>query len=228
MKLLSDFIEVFYPRLCSNCENQLLVKEDILCTFCRHDLPLTNVTDFSNNKIVNIFYGRVEIIKAFSLLFYRKIGITKKLIHDLKYKGNENIGVFLGNWIGSILAESNKFSDIDFIIPVPLHQKRLHERGYNQVTKFGKQLSYHLKKPFLENVLVRVSSTKTQTYKTRFERFKNTNTIFEVQSSVIFSNKHILLIDDVITTGATLEACIQEFKKFNNVRVSIVTMAYTE
>lgn len=228
MKILNDFFRIFYPELCVNCENQLINNETILCTFCRHDLPFTNITDYQNNKITQVFYGRTQVEKAFSLLFFRKKGITKKLIHELKYKGNEEIGVFLGNWIGDILKKNKEFIDIDCIIPVPLHVKKLKQRGYNQVKKFGEQLSLYMQKPLLEHELVRVSSTKTQTYKSRFERFKNTNTKFEVKNPSIFKNKHVLLIDDVITTGATLEACIEEIKKENKVKVSILTMAYTE
>ncbi|WP_159950009.1 ComF family protein [Polaribacter septentrionalilitoris] len=228
MKILNDFFRIFYPELCVNCENQLINNETILCTFCRHDLPFTNITNYQDNKVTQVFYGRTEVEKAFSLLLFRKKGITKKLIHELKYKGNEDIGVFFGNWIGDILKENKEFIDIDCIIPVPLHVKKLKQRGYNQVTKFGEQLSLHMQKPLLEHELVRVSSTKTQTYKSRFERFKNTNTKFEVKNPSIFKNKHVLLIDDVITTGATLEACIEEIKKENKVKVSILTMAYTE
>jgi len=228
MKIINDFFRIFYPELCVNCENQLINNETILCTFCRHDLPFTNITDYQNNKITQVFYGRTQVEKAFSLLFFRKEGITKKIIHELKYKGNEEIGVFLGNWIGEILKENKEFDTIDYIIPVPLHNKKLRKRGYNQVIKFGEQLSYHLQKSFLASELVRVSSTKTQTYKSRFERFKNTNTKFQLKNTSILKNKHILLIDDVITTGATLEACIREIKKENTVKVSILTMAYTE
>ena len=228
MKILNDFFRIFYPELCVNCENQLINNETILCTFCRHDLPFTNITNYQENKVTQVFYGRTEVEKAFSLLLFRKKGITKKLIHELKYKGNEDIGVFFGNWIGDILKKNKEFIDIDCIIPVPLHVKKLKQRGYNQVTKFGEQLSLHMQKPLLEHELVRVSSTKTQTYKSRFERFKNTNTKFEVKNPSIFKNKHVLLIDDVITTGATLEACIEEIKKENKVKVSILTMAYTE
>ena len=228
MKILNDFFRIFYPELCVNCENQLINNETILCTFCRHDLPFTNITNYQDNKVTQVFYGRTEVEKAFSLLLFRKKGITKKLIHELKYKGNEDIGVFFGNWIGDILKKNKEFIDIDCIIPVPLHVKKLKQRGYNQVTKFGEQLSLHMQKPLLEHELVRVSSTKTQTYKSRFERFKNTNTKFEVKNPSIFKNKHVLLIDDVITTGATLEACIEEIKKEKKVKVSILTMAYTE
>ncbi|WP_317168364.1 MULTISPECIES: ComF family protein [unclassified Polaribacter] len=189
---------------------------------------MTNFTNYCENKITKTFYGRIIIEKANSLLFYRKTGITKKLIHELKYKGNEEVGVFFGNWLGEILIENNEFLDVDVIIPVPLHPKKRRERGYNQVSKFGETLSHHLEKPFVENILLRTSTSKTQTFKARFERFNNNDTKFQLSNLTALKNKHILLIDDVITTGATLEACAKELQKIEGVKISILTMAYTE
>jgi len=228
MKILKDLFLLFYPKLCANCEHQLTINENILCTFCRHDLPLINYTNYSDNKIIKSFYGRVDIQKANSLLFFRKAGITKKLIHELKYKGNEEVGSFFGNWLGEILKENKEFSMIDCIIPVPLHPKKRRQRGYNQVTKFGESLSSYLKKPFIESILLRTSTAKTQTFKARFERFNNIDTKFQLKNTTALTNKHILLIDDVITTGATLESCAKELQKTAGVKISILTMAYTE
>jgi ComF family protein len=228
MTILKDFFRIFYPKLCANCENQLTKNEKIVCTFCRHDIPLFFNTNYSDNKITKTFYGRIIVEKATALLSYRKEGITKKIIHALKYKANEEIGVFLGNWLGEILKKNNEFVDIDLIIPIPLHPKKQKKRGYNQVSKFGKTIGYHLKKPFLENILLKTSISKTQTFKARFERFNTIDTKFGVAHTSLLKNKHILLIDDVITTGATIEACAKELQKIENVKISIVTMAYTE
>ncbi|WP_299062503.1 phosphoribosyltransferase family protein [uncultured Polaribacter sp.] len=228
MRFLNDFLNLFFPKLCANCNNQLTQNENVICTFCRHDLPLTNFTNYRDNKIISTFYGKVAIEKANALLFYRKEGITKKLIHELKYKGNEEIGSFFGNWLGSLLKQNKEFNDIDYIIPVPLHSKKRKQRGYNQVSKFGKNVSKHLEKPFIENFLIRRSTSKTQTFKARFERFNNIDTQFLLKNLSIFKNKHLLLIDDVITTGATLESCVKELQKTENVKISILTIAYTE
>ncbi|MDP4600893.1 MAG: ComF family protein [Polaribacter sp.] len=228
MNILNDFLRLFYPKICGVCEEQLLINEKIICTVCRHDLPLTNFTKFDENSITQKFYGRIDIEKGYSLLFFRKEGITQKIIHELKYRGNEEIGEFFGNWLGEIVQEKKEFKEVDFIIPVPLHPKKLKQRGYNQVTKFGEKLSNYLQIPYLENELVRVSATKTQTFKARFERFSNVDTKFLLKNPLFFNNKHILLIDDVITTGATLESCANEFQKSQNCKISILTMACSD
>lgn len=228
MILLKDLFHIFYPKICVICDEKLIQNEKVVCTICRHDLPLTNFQNYSDNKITQTFYGRIALEKGFSLLFFRKKGSTQKLIHDLKYKNNEEIGVFFGEWLGEILKENKEFNNVDFIIPVPLHPKKIRERGYNQVTKFGEKISFYLGIPFIENELIRISSTKTQTFKTRFERFNNIDTKFLLKNPLKFKGKHILLIDDVITTGATLEACAKEFLKPENSKISILTMAYTE
>lgn len=228
MIAFKDLFNLFYPKLCVNCNNQLTLNEEIICVFCRHDLPLTHFNSFTKNKVTKTFYGRVRIEKGYSLLFYRKENSTQKIIQELKYKGNEEIGTFFGNFLGEIILKNNEFNDVDFIIPVPLHPKKLKKRGYNQVAKFGKILSKHLKTPYKENILTRASSTKTQTLKARFERFTNTDTQFLLTNKSYFKNKHVLLIDDVITTGATLEACIKELQKTSGIKVSILTMAYTD
>ncbi len=228
MQILKDFFNLFYPNLCAVCENRLIVREKTLCTICRHDLPLINYESYSNNKITEIFYGKIPIEKAISFLYFRKKGKVKEIIHQLKYKGNEEIGTFIGSWFGEILKENNIFNDVDYIIPVPLHNKRFKQRGYNQVSKFGECLSELLNIPFKEKILLRTSSTNTQTFKERFERFKNLETKFLLTDINLFKNKHILLIDDVITTGATLEACSKELLKTKGIKISIATMAFTE
>ena len=228
MRILNDFIRLFYPKICSSCEDQLVANEKTICTICRHDLPLTNFTSFKENGVTQTFYGRIGIEKGYSLLFFKKESITQKLIHELKYRGNEEIGEFFGNWIGEIVREKDEFKEVDFIIPVPLHPRKLKQRGYNQVSKFGITLANQLNIPFLENELVRVSSTKTQTLKARFERFSNIDTKFLLKNPDVFKNKHILIIDDVITTGATLESCANEFQKSENCKISILTMAIAD
>lgn len=228
MVKLKDIFNLFYPDICISCSKSLLKNEKILCAFCCHDLPLININNCYENRVETTFFGRLPIKKTISFLEYKKESIAQKLIHELKYKGNEEVGVFLGNWFGNQLQETKIFNDVDYIIPVPLHKKKEKTRGYNQLTKFGKCLSEKLNISYNDDTLFRISSTKTQTLKQRFERFTNTNTTFSLIDRSIFENKHVLLIDDVITTGATLEACCNELLKTKNITISIATMAYTE
>ena len=228
MKIVKHLFNLFYPSTCICCEQNLLDQEKIICIECRADLPFAENGDFISNPLTLIFEGRVLIEKGASFLYYHPSGKVKKLIHELKYKNNQEVGVFLGRWFGERLLQSSTFNDLDYIIPVPLHIKKQQKRGYNQLTKFGKSLSSELHIKYLENILIRNSTTKTQTFKNRVERFKNLMTNFSITDTTFLKNKHVLLIDDVVTTGATLEACCRELLKTENIKISIATIALTE
>ncbi|MFD1294903.1 ComF family protein [Lutibacter holmesii] len=228
MNFLKNIYELFYPELCLCCNKALTTNETVICLQCRHDLPLTNFTVEKDNLIEKSFYGRTQIEAATALFYFFKKGNIQNLLHHLKYKNQQQVGTLLGNWLGSELAKSTRFSTIDIIIPVPLHQKKLKTRGYNQVTTFGNSLSKTLNIPFQENVLSRISFTNTQTKKLRFNRWENVQELFFVANEKTLENKHILLIDDIITTGATLVACCTAFEKTKNIKISIACMAYTK
>ena len=228
MQFLKEIFNLFYPKLCIGCDHPLVKNENEICLKCRFELPVANFTNVEDNMVERTFYGRVKIEYATTLLFYRTKGLSQKLIYQLKYKGKQDIGKLFGQWLGNDLKESERFPDVDFIIPVPLHPKKLKKRGYNQLSTFGHCLSQILNIPFISDVLIKKSITDTQTLKKRIERWKNVDEIFHLTDITIFKDKHILLIDDVITTGATLEACALELSNTKGVRISIATMAFTE
>jgi len=224
----SHLFNVFYPKTCVCCLRPLLDQETLICLHCRFDLPFVDNGDFTTNATTQIFQGRVAVKYGASLLYYHETGKTKQLIRELKYQNNQNVGVLLANWLGKALQEMEIAQEFDCIIPVPLHRKKLKKRGYNQLTEFGKYLSKILNTTYREDLLHRVSFTNTQTKKKRMDRFQNTNSKFLLSETQDLDHKHILLIDDVVTTGATLEACCRELQKAEGVKISLATMAITE
>jgi len=225
--MFQDLINIFYPNICQICDTELDKNQNILCTRCVNELPITNFHLDNDNPVLKVFYGRVPIENATSLLAFKKKGSVQKLIHRLKYRGNQEIGSFLGAWIGAELTNSDSFKEIDLVIPVPLHKKKLKARGFNQVEKFGKEIASALNIDYEDNVLLKTSFSNTQTLKTRFARWGNIEESFVLVNSEKIKNKHILLVDDLITTGATLEACADVLLEAENVKISIATMAFT-
>jgi len=188
-------------------------------------MPLTQYHLDAKNEAVKKFYGKIEIEHASALLYFNKKGIVQELIHNLKYKGQQEIGLILGNWYAEDLKELKLKIPFDIIIPVPLHKRKFRERGYNQVTTFGKALSEGLAITYDDTVLYRKKYSKTQSKKNLIGRSENIENIFDVLSTEKYQNKHLLLIDDVLTTGATLEACSRALLKIPGVKISIVCMA---
>ncbi len=223
--IINDINTLLLPVVCFGCNAQLYRGEKHLCTVCRHQLPLTEYTFNVENPVDRIFYGRINIKKANSFLFFTDHGIVKNLIHHLKYKGQEQIGMFLGDWFGNILTENNHLPSIDFVIPVPLHRKKLKKRGYNQTSLFAKQLAFHLSSTYNDQLLVKTANTRTQTKKTRLSRWYDNRSLYEITNPSLLKNKNILLVDDVITTGATMELCITQINKVPGATVFIASMA---
>lgn len=226
MDYFSSFISLFYPNLCNSCKSPLNIGETVICSGCRHNLPQTNFHTIENNQIEKIFYGRAKINFATSFLFFNKSGLVQNLIHSLKYRGNQEIGSLLGKWFGKILKSETGLR-FDYIISVPLHKNKEKKRGFNQLDTFGEALAEIFNAEYSKNNLVRVYESSTQTKKDRFARWKNVKEIFVVNNPKLFENKKVLLIDDIITTGATLEACCHQLEKSETIEISIVTMAFT-
>ncbi|OXA81153.1 amidophosphoribosyltransferase [Flavobacterium frigidimaris] len=199
--------------------------EAVICTHCRHEMPLTQYYLDTKNEAVKKFYGKIEIQHASAFLYFNKKGMVQELIHNLKYKGHQEIGFVLGNWYVEDLKELNLAIPFDVVIPVPLHKRKFRERGYNQVTTFGKALAKGLNITFDDVVLYRKKYSKTQSKKNLLGRSENIENIFDTQFSEENHNKHFLLVDDVLTTGATLEACSRALLKIPGAKISIVCMA---
>ena len=226
--MFKSLINLFFPKACAGCNSFLLENEIVICTACRHEIPLTNHHKNQNNEAFGKFYGKIQVEFAAALFYFHKKGIVQELIHKLKYKGHQEIGESIGNWYAEELKLAKELETVDYIIPVPLHKKRLKKRGYNQVTTFGEALSKNLTIPLVENLLVRTIYSETQVRKNILDRNNLNKSTFEVQATEKFGNKHFLLIDDVLTTGATLEACGRELLKIPGAKLSIVCMAMTQ
>ena len=223
--MLNHIINLFFPKSCAGCKSLLLSDENVICTHCRHEAPLTNHHKIENNEIIQKMYGRIPLEYGSALFYFHKKGIVQEMIHQLKYKGQTEIGEVIGNWYSKELQHQEQLKNIDYIIPVPLHNKRLRERGYNQVEDFGKALSANLSIPYENQVLFRKRHTKTQTKKNLLGRTDMISTVFDVSFSGNHHGKHFLLIDDVLTTGSTLEACSRALLKIPDAKISIVCMA---
>lgn len=226
--MIKTILNLFFPRSCAGCNLFLLSGENVICTSCRHEIPLTNHHKTKNNEIFVKFYGRIEIEFASALLYFHKKGIVQEMIHKLKYKGHQEVGEAIGYWYGEELKSCTELQKIDYIIPVPLHKKRLKKRGYNQVATFGKALSMSLETSYNDSILTRTIYSETQVKKNIFDRNDVAGSVFKIHFSEAHYNKHFLLIDDVITTGATLESCGRELLKIPGAKISIVCMAMTQ
>ncbi|MDN3491857.1 ComF family protein [Winogradskyella bathintestinalis] len=219
---------MFFPKVCEACDAVLTDNQVILCTSCRHHLPVTDFHFTDAEDVKKRVYGRVKLENASALLHFSKKGIVQQILHNLKYRGHEEIGTFFGQWLGSELATIEGYKIIDTVIPVPLYKSKLRKRGYNQVAKFGKEIASALNASYNDTVLIKTKSTKTQVFKGRLKRWNDDGAIFDISENKSLAGKHILLVDDIITTGATVEACATVLLKIDNIKLSLVTMAIAD
>lgn len=223
---LQNFANLAFPNNCASCNNALLQNETIICTQCLVELPKTSFHNEPENAMHKIFWGRVPIQHATAYSYFLKKGRLQRLIHKLKYEGEKEVGYELGKHLGAVLKNSPEFMAIDAIVPVPIHPRRRQERGYNQSEWIGYGLSEVIDKPLETNAIHRRLYTNTQTKKSRFDRWKNVSSKFALTRPESIENKHLLLIDDVITTGATLEACTETLLQANETKVSIAVIGF--
>lgn len=224
--MLRNFIDLFTPNICRVCEENLLSNNFLICYDCIYELPKTNLHLHPNdNKITEIFKGRANIEYAFAYYYYGKGLKTQKLIHLLKYNGIAEIGFQVGKLYGKELIENEFIKEIDFLIPVPLHIRKFKKRGFNQSEVFAKGLSEITKIPLNLISLQRIAFTETQTKKSRFKRWDNVKEKFHIGDKESIKGKHVAIIDDVITTGSTIESCVHELEKANVSKISIISMS---
>lgn len=222
--VLEEITHFFYPNSCPVCQTKLLPKEMGVCLQCIYKLPKTNNFEEVNNFGEVLLAGRFPFERVSSFAFFTKEGLLQSLIHELKYNNKPIIGNLLGTLFGADLLGSNFLQPIDVIVPVPLHPKKKLIRGYNQAEAFAQGISKATSLPVSVDELIRVVNNPTQTNRTKSQRWDNVKGIFDVKSKDAFHNKHVLLVDDVITTGSTLEACVNALLQCSNVKISIATI----
>ncbi|WP_435623785.1 ComF family protein [Flagellimonas sp.] len=227
-KIINDINNILLPKVCFGCNARLSRGEQVLCTVCRHELPLTDYNFTEENAVDRIFYGRIPIKKASSFLFFTKNGVVKNLLHFLKYKKQEKIGGFFGDWYGSLLKEEKSLQNVDVVVPVPLHPKKEKKRTYNQVSLFAQHIAEHLEADFAPDLLIRKKNTKTQTKKDRQSRWESIQDAFDLVDPKSRGYTHVLLLDDVITTGATVEACARKLTQIPGVEISVASIAVVD
>jgi ComF family protein len=224
--IVSSTLHLFYPHVCTGCGSDLLKENDLLCLKCIHNLPHTNFAKLPNNQIEKDFWGRIPLTSAYSQFYFSKEFLIQHLIHELKYKGDTKIGFYLGEVMGKTLLKSNRFNTIDALVPLPLYADKEHKRGYNQATVICNGMSSVMNIPVLNGIVIRQHATETQTRKHRTARWENVKDSFKTVKENELNGKHLLLVDDVVTTGATLEACGNVILQTENVKLSIATLAY--
>lgn len=220
-----DFVALIFPELCQACAKSLYRNEEIICADCLYNLPFTNFHLHQDNAVAQSFWGRVPIETASALLYFSKGNRVQNLLHQLKYKNRPEVGVYLGKLAAKSLLQNSVFATADMIMPVPLHQQKQLKRGYNQSLCIAEGLSQKIRIPVENQNLIKTTSTESQTKKSRISRYENMMEVFWVKKPQQLTGKHILLVDDIITTGATLEACCNVLLQIPGVKISIATIA---
>ena len=221
-------MDLISPRLCVVCGNRLAVTEETLCSKCYLHLPRTDFTnDLYENMMAKLFWGQIKLEKATALFYYEPHAETAQILYELKYKNHPEIGVVMGRMMAKELMKSGLFEDIDALVPVPLAKKRERERGYNQSLELAKGVSEVTGLPIANLVIRRTKFVGSQTKRGRWERNENVEHVFELVDDNI-SDQHLLLIDDVVTTGATVIACAKEMQKASNVKISVLALGFAK
>jgi len=232
MKVLTgyfyDFINLFFPEVCAGCGNSLFKNETAICTACIYRIPYTGFSSDPENLVVRQLWGRFPFVQADAFLYFNKGGKVQNMMHELKYNNRPEVGNRLGELYGSALIKNPDWISPDLIVPVPLHPKKLKKRGYNQAEHIAQGISKATNIPTDNSLLIRSHETETQTRKSRYDRYENMSAAFGVSNLIVVQGKHILLVDDVITTGATFEGCAEALLKAEDSRISIAALAFSK
>ena len=227
---LSSWIDpvfwLYFPKNCPACGRPLRLFGANICGRCSQNLPETHFFEAPSNPIEKIFYGRLPINAGAAAWYFHKNSALQALLFQLKYKSNKDVGLFIGKQMGALLAASERFASIDALVPVPLHPQALSKRGFNQAALICEGIGQVWHKPVLTGAIARTKHTSTQTKQTRAERWDNMENAFTIKDPTSINGKHLLIIDDVITTGATIEACGKTLLTIKDVRVSVAAAAY--
>jgi len=223
--LIQQFVALIYPRQCEACGASLHHGEQVLCLNCIYQMPRTGYWDEPGNNMEKMFWGKVQLEHVCALFFFNKGSRYRHLLHKLKYKGKKNIGIALGRRLGMELKSAALYQTVDTVIPIPLHPKRQRHRGYNQSEQIAIGIAEATGWKLDTRTVFRQQFTATQTRKTRLGRWQNVAEVFGVKQADALQNKHVLLVDDVITTGATIEACAQHLLNIEGCRVSVAALA---
>lgn len=228
LKPFDALISLFYPRLCPACSSILQHHERVICLDCQLHFPETDFHEVDNRQLEHVFAGRVEVAKVAALFSYKKGNRIQKLLHNLKYNGQYELGVFLGEYYGKILAQQSWISSIDLILPIPLHPKKEKQRGYNQSEAIVKGVSQATGIPYRTDILFRTTHTGTQTKKSRFSRWENVKEVFCVSDPEHIYEQRVIICDDVLTTGATMEAAVHKVQEAKSGEVFVIALATTQ
>ncbi len=225
-KMISSLSHLFYPHVCRGCGTDLIEPHQLLCLHCIAALPLTHFAGHESNPVEKTFWGRIQIASAMSLLYFTPQSLVQHLVHQFKYKGQQKLAHYLGNMMGNEILQSGRFSNIDMIIPLPLYKTREMERGYNQSALLANGISEIIKVPVMEKSMRRIHSSLTQTHKSRSDRWQNVQGLFTLKKGFLPEGSNILLVDDVITTGATIDACGSVINGIPGTTLHVATLAY--
>jgi ComF family protein len=216
---------LLFPHNCLGCATDILNDDDSICARCAAELPITNYFKSANNPVEKIFFGRLKVENGGATFYYTKDSLIQHLMVQLKYKGTKEVGYYFGRLMGTELKKENRFNDVDAFIPLPLNEKKEFKRGYNQAMEICKGIASVWQKPIINNAVARTIFTETQTHENRINRWLNMEGVFAIDNQKAIEGKHILLVDDIITTGATLESCGAEILKVANTKLSIACAA---